>query len=155
MSATDQRVYQTTLEATKVLSRNPVGSTPLVEGMRTILHHTSLPLPPPASPFSKQPPNGPEHHTSREALSIIANTCVLHTAGTKALGRAGGGLAVTIALKEGTGISNERLFLLARLGFLATLGAPETVGVLVDKEELVESLVLVSLLVGMRADGSF
>jgi hypothetical protein len=55
-------------------------------------------------------------------------------------------LAVTKALKEGTGISNERLFLLARLGFLATIGAPETVGLLVDKEELVESLVLVSLL---------
>jgi hypothetical protein len=113
--------------------------------MRTILHHTCLPLPPSASPFSKQPPNGPEHHTSKESLSIIANTCVLHTAGTKALGRAGGGLAVTKALREGTGISNERLFLLGRLGFLATLGAPETVRVLVDKEELVESLVLVSL----------
>lgn len=119
----------------------------MVEGMRTILHHTCLPLPPSASPFSKQPPNGPEHQTSKEALSIIANTCVLHTAGTKTLGRAGGGLAVTKALKEGTGISNERLFLLARLGFLATLGAPETVRVLVDKEELVESLVLVSLFV--------
>lgn len=115
--------------------------------MRTILHHTCLPLPPSASPFSTQPPNGPDHHTSREALSIIANTCVLHTAGTKALGKAGGGLAVTKALKEGTSLSNERLFLLARLGFLATLGAPETVGVLVDKEELVESLVLVSLTV--------
>ena len=72
---------------------------------------------------------------------------MLHTAGTKALGRAGGALAVAKALKEGTSLSNERLFLLARLGFLATLGAPETVGVLVDKEELVESLVLVSLTV--------
>jgi hypothetical protein len=87
---------------------------------------------------------------------VIANTCVLHTAGTKALGRAGGGLAVTKALKEGTGISNERLFLLARLGFLATIGAPETVGLLVDKEELVESLVLVSYsLEEQGADGSF
>ena len=64
-------------------------------------------------------------------------------------------MAVARALKEGTEISNERLFLLARLGFLATLGAPETVGVLVDKEELVESLVLVSLLLSrMRVDGS-
>jgi hypothetical protein len=137
-------VYQTTLETAKILSRNPVGSTPLVEGMSTILHHTSLPLPPSASPFSTPPPNGPDHHTSREALSIIANTCVLHPAGAKALGRAGGGLAVAKALKEGTGIPNERLFLLARIGFLATLGSPETVGMLVNKEELVESLVLVS-----------
>ena len=64
-------------------------------------------------------------------------------------------MAVAKALIEGTEISNERLFLLARLGFLATLGAPETVGVLVDKEELVESLVLVSLLLSrMRVDGS-
>ena len=116
----------------------------MVEGMRTLLHHTSLPLPPAASPFSNPPPNGPDHPASREAMSTIANTCVLHPAGAKALARAGGGLAVTKALKEGTGIPNDRLFLLARIGFLATLGLPEIVGSLVDKEDLVENLVLVS-----------
>jgi len=77
-------------------------------------------------------------------MSTIANTCVLHPAGAKALARAGGGLAVAKALKEGTGIPNDRLFLLARTGFLATLGLPEIVGPLVDKEDLVENLVLVS-----------
>jgi len=135
-------VYLTTLQAVKCLSRNPVGSTPLISGLPTILHHTSLPLPPPASPFS-HPPNEPEHATSLEALRIIANTCVLHTAGAKALARAGAGLAVTKALTD-VNISNDRLFLLARLGFLATIANPTIVPALVDKEGLVESLVRVS-----------
>jgi hypothetical protein len=137
-------VYLTTLETAKTLSRNPVGSTPLIDRMSTILHHTSLPLPAPASPFSNPAPNTPDHQTSREALSIVANTCVLHDAGRRELARGGGGLAIAKALKEGSGTPKERLFLLARLGFLATLGDPRVVPPLVDKEELVESLVTVS-----------
>jgi hypothetical protein len=127
----------------KVLGRNPVGSTPIVDGVRIILHHTSLPLPPPASPFS-HPPNDPEHPTSLESLTIIANACVLHTAGGRTLADAGGGLAVTKALRD-VSISMQRLLLLARLGFLSTLARPAIVGNLVNKEGLVETLVRVSL----------
>jgi hypothetical protein len=135
-------VYLTTLQAVKCLSRNPVGSTPLILALQTILHHTSLPLPPPASPFS-HPPNEPEHATSLEALRIVANACVLHPSAAKALIRAGGGLAFIKALRD-VEISNDRLFLLARLGFLATIANPPMVKPLVDKEGLVESLVRVS-----------
>jgi hypothetical protein len=50
---------------------------------------------------------------------------------------------VAKALKDGH-ISSERLFLLGRIGFLATVDRREVVRQMVDKEGLVESLATVS-----------
>lgn len=114
----------------------------IIERLRILLHHTSLPCPPPASPFSR-PPNDPEHPTSLESLKILANVLVLHEAARRRFAEIGGGKAVSKAMKD-IHPSSERLFLLSRIGFLVTLENKEVVRGCVDKEHLVDSLVLVS-----------
>lgn len=137
-------VYLLALTAVKSLSRNPVGSTIIIDRLRILLHHTALPLPPPASPFS-HPPNDAEHPTSLEALRVLANVLVLHDAARRKFAEIGGGKAIVKALKAGHS-STDRLFLLGRVGFLVTMDRREVVRQAVDREGLVESLVLVSLL---------
>lgn len=131
------------MTAVKCLGRNPVGSTSIIPNLRTILHHSSLPLPPPASPFS-HPPNDPEHPSSLEALKVLANALVLHDAAGRIFAEIGGGKAVAKALKD-VHVSSERLFLLGRVGFLVTVNRKAVVRQMVDKEGLVGSLVQVRL----------
>lgn len=144
-------VYLNALVALKCLSRNPTGSTIIIERLRILLHHTSLPLPPPASPFSHSP-NDPEHPTSLEALKILANVLVLHDAARRKCGQIGVGKAVSQALRD-IHPSTERLFLLGRVGFLVTMDKGEVVRSCVDKEGLVDSLVLVNCYRGGGREG--
>lgn len=135
------QVYILAMTAVKTLGRNPVGSTIMIERLQTLLHHTSLPVPPPASPFSHQP-NDPEHATSLEALKALANTLVLHVTARRKFSEIGGAKAVSKALKD-THISTERLFLLGRVGFLVSIDRRPAERAAVDKEGLVDSLALV------------
>jgi hypothetical protein len=97
-----------------------------------------------------------------EALRILANTLVLHAAGRNRFAKAGGAKAIAKALagKDGDGDYTEieeeenvdRVFLLARIGFLVTLDRKGAVGVM-EREDVVDSLVYVRL--ASRAAQSF
>ncbi|OCF35034.1 hypothetical protein I316_03074 [Kwoniella heveanensis BCC8398] len=148
-----QDVYVLALTAIKALGRNPVGSETLLtsEHFPILLHHSSLPCPSVFS-ASRRPPPLPTSAPAREALKVLANLLVLHaearnlfasSGGAKAVGRA---LAGKNADNEDITLGNEdenteRLFLLGRLGFLVTLERPRAVGVMVDTEDVVDSLV--------------
>ncbi|WWC62884.1 uncharacterized protein I303_105482 [Kwoniella dejecticola CBS 10117] len=147
-----QDVYILALTAVKSLGRNPVGSESLLstEFFPVLLHHSGLPF---ASSFSPdRPPPVPYSAPAREALKILANVLVLHEQGRSLFASSGGAKAVARALagkdaKEERVVYDkeedhlERLFLLGRLGFLVTIERPRAVGVMVDTEGTVESLV--------------
>ncbi|KAK4688560.1 hypothetical protein P7C73_g1537, partial [Tremellales sp. Uapishka_1] len=134
-------VYLLALCAVKSLGRNPVGSETLLTTphLETILHHTALPFPPSASPFS-HPASAPSSGPALEALRIVANTLVLHAAGRNRFASAGGARAIAKALREEVD-SVDRLFLLGRIGFLVTLERKDAVGMMVDEIYLVDNLV--------------
>lgn len=124
--------------------------------MATIIHHTALPFPPPPSPFS-HPPAPRFSPPTHESLRIIANLLVLHPAGRNRFAKAGGARAIARALAsidsngeyidqkdEGSSVALENLFLLARIGFLVTLERKDAAVTMVDKEDVLDSLVHVS-----------
>ncbi|WWD18750.1 hypothetical protein CI109_103204 [Kwoniella shandongensis] len=146
-------VYILALTAIKSLGRNPVGCETLLSPhhLAILLHHSSLPISPSTTLF-KQPPRPPVSSSAREALKILANLLVLHAAGRNRFAAAGGAKAVARALAnkgiEGEDLilgeeeeNVERLFLLGRLGFLVTIERPKAVGIMVDEEDVVISLV--------------
>ena len=149
-------VYLLALTAVKTLGRNPVGSETLLETdhLDIILFHTSVPRQPLPSPPSREPPL-PTSPPALEALRILANLLVLHPGGRKAFARAGGAISVAKALagKNWEGILEvevelpDRLFLLARVGFLVTVERTEAVEIMVEREDVVDSLAYVSILV--------
>ncbi|WWC96479.1 hypothetical protein V866_003347 [Kwoniella sp. B9012] len=147
-----QDVYMLALTAIKSLGRNPVGSETLLsnENFPILLHHSGLPF---SSMFSStRPPPTPFSASARETLKILANLLVLHEEGRHVMASSGGAKAIARAL-AGKDINGEevvyekeedyleRLFLLGRLGFLVTIERPRAVGVMVDTEDIVESLV--------------
>ena len=91
-------------------------------------------------------------------MKILANLLVLHPSAREVFHNLRGARAIARALagKDGDGdwddgeSSSEddmdRLFLLGRIGFLVTLERPDAVGIMVDKEDVVESLVYVSFI---------
>ncbi|KAK8858858.1 hypothetical protein IAR55_003088 [Kwoniella newhampshirensis] len=153
-------VYLLSLTAIKSLGRNPVGSETLLspDHLSTLLYHSVLPLDLPSSSstlatFSRPAP-APMSLSAREALKILANLLVLHSAGRSRLAAAGGARAIARALagrgpdredvELGKGKeeeNTERLFLLGRLGFLVTIDRPKAVKVMVDEENVVGSLI--------------
>jgi hypothetical protein len=140
-------VYLLALTAIKTLGRNPIGSQTLLTQphLFTILHHTSLPLLPPTLPMSPQ-----LSPTALEAMKILANLLVLHPAGRNRFAKLDGGKLIAEELRSGGDDGDwsesrvERVFLLGRIGFLVTMERRESVGVMVDEGDLVESLVYVS-----------
>jgi hypothetical protein len=88
-----------------------------------------------------------------EALRILANLLVLHAAGRTKFANAGGARIIARALARkntetptaSTGESVDLLFLLGRIGFLVTADRKDAVAIMVDKEGVVDSLLLVSL----------
>jgi hypothetical protein len=165
-------VYLLALTAIKTLGRNPVGSQTLFTQphLLTLLHHSALPLPPSPSPFSHAS-HQPLSLPALEATKILANILVLHSTSRRRLAKLGAGKAIARELAGKNGLGDwvgeddgdiggvklvERLFLLGRVGFLVTMERGDTVGCMVDKEDLVESLVYVSHLLyrdGGREDG--
>lgn len=134
-----------------------MGSQNLLEtqNLETLYDHTSLPFPPSPSPFSHPPPH-PTSPQALEALRILANILVLHPAGRNRFAKAGWAKAIGRALagKDGDGeyVDDEgenvdRLFLLGRIGFLVTMERKDAVGVMVDKEDVVDSLVHVRVII--------
>lgn len=131
-----------------------MGSQNLLEtqNLEILYHHTALPFPLPSSPFSHPSPH-PTSPQALEALKVLANILVLHPAGRNRFAKAGGAKVISRALagKDGDGdsvdeeeeVNVDRLFLLGRIGFLVTLDRKESVGVMVDKEDVVDSLVYV------------
>jgi hypothetical protein len=156
-------VYLLALTAVRYLGRNPIGSQTLLTTphLPTLLHHSALPFPATVIPFSHPPPP-PYSLPALEALKVLANLLVLHAAGRNRFANAGGARAVSLALggsdaegedvvtpawsstEEGVERERERVFLLARLGFLVTVERKAAVEVMVNKEGLLDSLVYVS-----------
>ncbi|WVF68758.1 hypothetical protein IAT40_003530 [Kwoniella sp. CBS 6097] len=147
-----QDVYLLALTAIKSLGRNPVGSETLLtsEHFPILLHHSALPFPS-TFPISRHSPPAPTSAPAREALKVLANLLVLHADARNIFASSGGPKAVARALAGknvvseditlGTEAENtERSFLLGRLGFLVTLDRPRAVGVMVDTEDVVDSL---------------
>ncbi|WVW85027.1 hypothetical protein I302_107063 [Kwoniella bestiolae CBS 10118] len=144
-------VYILALTAIKSLGRNPVGSETLLstDNFPILLHHSGLPSPSTFSP--SRPPPSPFSAPARETLKILANLLVLHEGGRNSFASSGGAKAIARALAgkdvNGDEVSYEReednlerLFLLGRLGFLVTIERPRAVGVMVDTEDVVDSL---------------
>lgn len=141
------------MSAVKTLGRNPIGSETLLtpEHLSILLHYTSLPLPSPPDGVSL-PRLAPSSPTALEALRVLANLLVLHAVGRDKFAEMGGAQAIARALAgkntegamEEGGEGAERVFLLGRIGFLVTVDRPEAVELMVDKEDLVSSLVFVS-----------
>lgn len=87
---------------------------------------------------------------------MLANLLVLHPAGRSRFAKAGGGEAIARGMAErdrnGKPLfhtteeedNTDRLFLLARIGFLVTMERKDVVEVMVDKEDIIDSLVHVS-----------
>lgn len=87
---------------------------------------------------------------------MLANLLVLHPAGRSRFAKAGGGEAIARGMAERDGNGKplfhtgeeedhtDRFFLLARIGFLVTMERKDVVGVMVDKEDIIDSLVHVS-----------
>ncbi|WWC88355.1 uncharacterized protein L201_003265 [Kwoniella dendrophila CBS 6074] len=147
-----QDVYMLALTAIKSLGRNPVGSETLLssEQFSILLHHSGLPIQSTFSPSRSSPT--PFSLPARETLKILANLLVLHEEGRNKFASSSGAKAVARALARkdinGDGITyekeednTERLFLLGRLGFLVTINRSRAVGVMVDTENIVDSLV--------------
>ncbi|OCF75348.1 hypothetical protein I204_04203 [Kwoniella mangroviensis CBS 8886] len=147
-----QDVYILALTAIKSLGRNPVGSETLLsnDNFPILLHHSGLPF---SSTFSHVRPSPlPFSSPARETLKVLANLLVLHEEGRNVMASSGGAKAIARAL-AGKDVDGEevlyekeedhleRLFLLGRLGFLVTIERPRAVGVMVDTEDIVESLV--------------
>ena len=139
-------VYLQCLTAVKTLGRNPMGSETLLETnhLNILLQHTGLPI-----PGSNARPTSA---TALEALRVLANLLVLHAAGRSRFAKAGGAKAIALALagKDAEGEvmdeeeTAERLFLLGRIGFLVTVDRKDSVGIMVDEHNIVESIVYVS-----------
>ncbi|WVQ96285.1 hypothetical protein IAU59_003389 [Kwoniella sp. CBS 9459] len=148
-----QDVYLLAITAIKSLGRNPVGSETLLtsDHFPILLHHSALPFPSSFS-ISRLPPPPPTSAPAREALKVLANLLVLHAEARNIFASSGGAKAIARALTGKTvehediafgreEENTERLFLLGRLGFLVTLERPRAVGVMVDTEDVVDSLV--------------
>nr|XP_019013018.1 uncharacterized protein I206_02515 [Kwoniella pini CBS 10737]OCF51799.1 hypothetical protein I206_02515 [Kwoniella pini CBS 10737] len=151
-----QDVYLLALTAIKSLGRNPVGSENLLSSNNFIilLYHSGLPFTSSFSSNHSTPALAPEPYstTARETLKILANLLVLHEQGRNIFASSGGAKAISRAL-AGKDINEEeinhekeedyieRLFLLSRLGFLITINRPRAVSVMVDTEDVIDSLV--------------
>jgi len=118
----------------------------------TSLHHTALPISTETSlhsPLRAVLPNTPH---ALETLRILANLLVLHAAGRNRFAKAGGAEAIARALagKDANGNPDgleddvDRIFLLGRIGFLVTVERAQAVEEMVDKEDVISSLVYVS-----------
>jgi len=131
-----------------------MGSQPLFheDNLRTLLHHTALPFPSPSSPFSHPAPARDSLH-ALEALRILGNLLIIHPTARNRVAAAGTPKAVarTLANRDGDGDyleeeeeSVDRVFLLARVGFLVAVGRQDSVKIMVDKEDIIDSLAYVS-----------
>ena len=148
-------VYLFALTAVKSLGRNPIGSETLLTTphLSTLLHHTGLPFRARPTPVSRVRPS-PSSPQALEALRILANLLVLHSAGRNRFANFRGATAIARALagKDASGNLDDlsedldRIFLLGRIGFLVTMERKQAVHEMVDKEDLINSLVYVSLL---------
>ncbi|OXM75967.1 hypothetical protein C364_06519 [Cryptococcus neoformans Bt63] len=140
-------VYLLALTAVKCLGRNPVGSETLLSShhISTLMFHSALPSDDSATfpTVVAQSSMTPQAH---EALKILANMLVLHTAGRIQFFKACGAVAVARALSESSTQDEnnvayaENLFLLGRLGFLVTMERAEAAKQMVDNE-VVDALV--------------
>lgn len=129
-----------------MLGRNPVGSGEVLlqpHSLSTIAYHTCLAFPGRGrgSGFATTPP-------ALEALRVLQNTLVLHPIARKKLTRMGGAEAVMQALADDVGA--DRMFLLARIGFLLTMDVPDVVASLIEKESAIPRLVYVRSWDGWR-----
>jgi len=159
------KVHLLCLTALKTLGRNPMGSQNLLQSanLERLLFQTSLPFSSYRTSEAPLPPH-PTSPQALEALRVLANLLVLHSAGRTRFAKAGGGEAIAKALagQDGNGGSGNdadeedvgRLFLLGRIGFLVTIDRKELVKGMVDHEDIVNSLVHVSLTARPRPNRS-
>lgn len=127
--------------AVKALSRNPIGSETLSlpKSISTILHHTALPLPPAASPFSS-PPHPSSTSAASEALKVIANLLVLRPETRKWAASKGIGSVVArdMAGMDQASLPAERIFLVSRIGFLIAVDGGKAIEGMIE-ENVIES----------------
>jgi hypothetical protein len=115
-----------------------------------VLYHSSLPFPA-SDQLTVYPPPPPSSPQALEALRILANLLVLQEAGRKRFANAGGALAIARALARKAANEDicehaedvDRVFLLGRIGFLVTVDRAQAVEDMVDKDDLVNSLIYV------------
>ena len=124
------------LTAIRYLGRNPVGSETLTteKHINIIASHAGL--------LPTSPPSWPS--ASLEALKVLANLLVLHPISRKRFARVDGPKSVAQRLRTCKLEDVERLFLLARIGFLATVERPDAVRAMMD-EGIVERCAQASL----------
>lgn len=140
-------VYLLALTAVKCLGRNPIGSETLLSShhISTLMFHSTL-LSDDSATFPTVVAQSSTSPQAREALKILANMLVLHTAGRIEFFKARGAIAVARALSESStqdendAAHAEKLFLLGRLGFLVTVERAEAAKQMVDNE-VVDALV--------------
>ncbi|WVO24978.1 uncharacterized protein IAS62_006361 [Cryptococcus decagattii] len=149
-------VYLLALTAVKCLGRNPVGSETMLSSnhISTLMFHSALSSDYPTkfptvviqSLASPQP---------REALKILANMLVLHTAGRTKFFKAAGAVAVARTLSESYTQDEEghaeKLFLLGRLGFLVLVERAEAARQMVDNK-VVDALVQIFMSASVNPD---
>ncbi|KIR58484.1 hypothetical protein I314_05729 [Cryptococcus bacillisporus CA1873] len=140
-------VYLLALTAVKCLGRNPVGSETMLSSnhISTLMFHSALSSDYPTK-FPTVVVQSLTSPQSREALKILANMLVLHTAGRTKFFKAAGAVAVARTLSESYTQDEEghaeKLFLLGRLGFLVLVERAEAARQMVDNE-VVDALVQV------------
>lgn len=142
-------VYLLALTAVKCLGRNPVGSETMLSSnhISTLMFHSALSSDDPTK-FPTVVVQSLTSPQTREALKILANMLVLHTAGRTKFFKAAGAVAVARTLSESYTQDEEghaeKLFLLGRLGFLVLVERAEAARQMVDNE-VVDALVRVRL----------
>ncbi|KAL0240580.1 hypothetical protein I308_106377 [Cryptococcus tetragattii IND107] len=149
-------VYLLALTAVKCLGRNPVGSETMLSSnhISTLMFHSALS----SDDSTKFPTVVVQSLTSpqtREALKILANMLVLHTAGRIKFFKAAGAVAVARTLSESYTQDEEghaeKLFLLGRLGFLVLVERAEAARQMVDNEG-VDALVQIFMSASVHPD---
>lgn len=151
-------VYLLALTAAKCLGRNPIGSETLLSShhISTLMFHSTL-LSDDSATFPTVVAQSSTSPQAREALKILANMLVLHTAGRIEFFKARGAIAVARALSESStqdendAAHAEKLFLLGRLGFLVTVERAEAAKQMVDNE-VVDALVQVRLSISSKTE---